>query len=135
MRRPTADALLDFGDLHGLVDGEGGVADGGIGRRRGVASDGFEVACGAAFECVGVAVAFGTGHVDGVGGDEFVEIGAVIVESEEAALGLRDLEEVAANAGEADGLGGSGAGVGGRHLFERVCVDRVGDAGENQKGG
>ena len=135
VRHPTAGALLDFGDLHGLVDGEGGVADGGVGRGGGVASDSFEVAGGAALERVGVAVAFGPGHVDGVGGDEFVEIGTMIVECEEAAFGLRDLQEVAADAGEADGLRWGGASIGGWHFLERVFVDDEGYACKDEEGG
>ncbi len=56
--------LLNFGDLHGLVDGEGGVANGGVWRSRSVAGGGFEVAGGAAVEGVGVAVAFRLAHRD-----------------------------------------------------------------------
>ena len=128
-------ALLDFGDLHGLVDGQGGVANRGIWWRGGVAGDGFEVAGGAAVERVGVAIALGLAHRDRVGGDEFVDVGAVIVEGQEATLGLRDLEEIAANAGQADRLCGRGAGVSGRQLLQRVFVDDEGYPCKDQKRG
>ena len=60
------------------------------------------------------------------------KIGTVIVEGEEAAFGLRDLQEVAANAGEADRLRGRGAGIGRRHFFQRVFVDAEGYACEDE---
>src|ERR1700676_1413982 len=61
-----------FVDLEVLVDGEYRVADGGAGAGGSMAGGGGEIGAGAR-NGVGVAVAFGALHGDGVGGDEFVE--------------------------------------------------------------
>src|ERR1700722_4506608 len=105
-------ALLDFGNLHGLVDGEGGVADGGVGGGGGMTGGRAEITGGAALHGVGVAVALGLTHGERVRRDEFVDGGAVVAEGLEAAFGLRDLQEVAAHAREANRLRRSRARVG-----------------------
>ena len=125
-------ALLDFADLHGLVDHQGGIADRGAFRGRGVAGCRGEIAA-RALQSIAIAVAFGTLHGDGIGGDEFVHgVGAVIVEGGKTALGLCDLKQVATDTGEADGLGRGGASVGGRHLAQGILVDAEGDSDENE---
>ena len=55
------------------------------------------------------------------------------VGSDEGAFGLGDLHQVHANAGQADGLGGRGAGIGGGHLFEVEEVDATDDGGCDEK--
>lgn len=53
------------------------------------------------------------------------------------ALGLRDLRDVHANAGEADGLSGSGTGIGAGHLLDVIKIDAAHDGGryKNQSKG
>ena len=48
------------------------------------------------------------------------------VEGDGAAFGLSDLEKVAADSGEADGLSGGSASVGGGHFFqvEKINAER-----------
>jgi len=114
--------LLEFADLHGLVDGEGGVANGEAGWGWGVAGgDGNVGTC--AVDRVGVAVALGAGHGERAGGDEFGERGALTVERDVATFGVGDREEVATDAGEADGLRASSAKIGGGEFFERKGVE------------
>ena len=57
---------VQFADLHGLVNGQGGVADGRAFWGGGVPGGGGEVGAGA-LHGVGVAVAFGALHGDGIG--------------------------------------------------------------------
>src|SRR6202040_4096307 len=104
-------------------DGQRWVADGRTFGSRVVAGGCGEIGA-RALERVEVAVALGALHRERFRGDELVDrTGAVIVQGGEAALGLGDLQEVAANAGEADGLGGSRSRVGGGHLFQRILID------------
>ena len=111
-------SLLDFADLHGLVDSERGITNRGAFRRGGMASYDFIFAgIAAALNFVGVAVAFWLGHSQRAGGDEFVDAGAVGIQSQIAAFRLRDLEKVSADSGETDSLRGRGAGVGCGHFF------------------
>ena len=130
--RRFRDRSLGLADLHVLVDGEDGVADGGIcGRGTVVGGDG-EVAPFSAADFVGVALAFGAGEVHGAGRREFVEGDAVAIRSNIGALGLRDLRKVHSNAGEADGLGGSGAGIGGGHFLDGVEIDAAHDGCDDE---
>src|SRR5260370_20897307 len=91
-----ARALLDFVDLHGGVDGEIGVANGGAGGSGQMARSGSETSAGT-FACVGIAVALGAGHGKRVGGDEFRERSAVARCGEVGAFRLGGLQDVAAN--------------------------------------
>ncbi len=114
--------LPEFADLHGLVDGKGGVANGGACGRWQVPRSNAEVGTGAVYG-VGVAVAFGAGHGERAGGDQVSERGTLAVESDVAALGVGNGEQVTADAGEADGLRRGSAGIGGRELLEREGVE------------
>ena len=73
--------------------------------------DNREFGAAAAMDLVGVAIAFSSGEIYEAGGGEFIERDAVRVGGDIGALGLRDLREVHANAGQADGLRWSGSGV------------------------
>ena len=109
-------------DVHGGVDGEVGVADGGAGGSGGMARGGGEIAAGT-FDGVGVAVALSAAHVEIVGGNELVERSAVAVRSDVSAFGLGDLQQVAANTNETDGLRGGRAAISGRHLLQIDAID------------
>src|SRR5712692_1350313 len=88
---------VDFVNLHGGVDSEIGIANGGAGRSGQVARSGSETDAGA-FDRVGIAVALGAGHGKRIGGDEFVKRSAMAVGGDVAAFSLGDLQEVASNA-------------------------------------
>src|SRR5215470_9387260 len=125
--------LLNFTDLHVLVDGKNRVADRRTFWSGSVAGGhGKFAAVAVAADFVGVAVALRAGHGYGAVRNEFTHFRAVTVERHIAAFGLGDFEEVAANAGKADGLRGSSAGVGRGHLFEREIVDAEGDRDKNE---
>src|SRR5262249_8300188 len=66
---------------------------------------------------VGVAVALGARHGYRAVRNEFTHFRAVAIEGHVAALGLGDFQEIAANAGQADGLRWSRAGIGCGHSF------------------
>ncbi len=91
-----------------------------------------EVAAVSAADFVGVALAFGAGEVHGAGRREFVEGDAVAIRSDIGALGLRDLRKVHSNAGEAYGLGGGGAGIGGGHFLDGVEIDATHDGCDDE---
>jgi len=113
---------VDFVDFQGGVDGEIGIANGGAGRGGRMARGGSESDAGT-FDCVGIAVAFGAGHGKRVGGDEFAERSALAVGGDVEAFGLGDLQEVASNAGQADGLRCSRTFIRGRHFLQRELID------------
>src|SRR5260370_38208387 len=60
------------------------------------------------FDLIGIAVAFGVGHGNRFGGDEFAERGAMAVGGDEAGFPIGNLQEVHANARQAEGLRRSG---------------------------
>src|SRR5882724_9621363 len=112
-RKVPRKVLLDFADLHGLVSAEIGIADRGAFGSGGVAGgDGEFAAVTFALNFVSVAVALGTRHRQGTVRNEFFDADAITAECHIAALGLSNLEEVASNAGEIDGLRGCRAAVG-----------------------
>src|ERR1700688_2582270 len=116
--------LVDFADLHRGVYGEIGIANGRAGRRRQMPCRGGEFAA-RTFERVGITVALGAGHGKGIGGDEFVERGAMAVRGDVAAFRLGDLEEVASNARQADGLRRSRTFIRDRHSLQiKVIYDK-----------
>ena len=127
---------VHFVDLHGLVDSQNGVANGRTGKRRGVTSRDGEIAAGA-FHGIRVAVPFGTRHRQGVGREQFTEPCAVAVLRDKKALGLRDLQQIASNAREADGLRGRRAFVGGGHFLQIEVIDteEYGGSDENHSKG
>src|SRR5260370_12406766 len=127
-----ARALLDFVDLHGGIDGEIGVANGGAGGSGQMARSGSETSAGT-FDCVGIAVALGAGHGKRVGGDEFAERSAIAVGGDVGAFGLGDLQEVASNARQADGLRRSGTFIRGRHSLQRELIDGKEEGGTDEK--
>src|SRR5260370_7693875 len=94
---------VDFVDLHGGVDGEVGIANGGAGRRGQVARCGGEFTAGT-FDRVGIAVAFGAGHGKRIGGDEFVERSAMAVRGDVPPFRLGHLPDVSSNPPPADSL-------------------------------
>ena len=78
---------------------------------------------------VGVAVALRSGEIYEAGGGEFIERYAVLVGGDIGALGLRDLREIHANTGEADGLRGSGSGIRGGQFLDVEIIDATHDQG------
>src|SRR5260370_37730522 len=127
-----ARALLDFVDLHGGIDGEIGVANGGAGGSGQMARSDSETGAGT-FDCVGIAVALGAGHGKRVGGDEFAERSALAVGGDVGAFGLGDLQQVASNARQADGLRRSGAFVRGGHSLQREMINDEEKGGTDEK--
>src|SRR4029077_7983661 len=87
-----------------------------------MASLGGEFAAGT-LKCVGITVAFGAGHGNGIGGDEFVKRATMAVGGDEAAFRLGDLKKVAAHARQADGLGWSRTAICNRHALHIKVID------------
>ncbi len=86
----------------------------------------------AALDFVAVAVALGSGEIHESGRGKFVQVDAVAIGGHVGAFGLRDLRDVHANAGEADGLSGSGARIGRGHLLDVIEVDASHDGSRDQ---
>ena len=127
-----ARALLDFVDLHGGIDGEIGIANGGAGGCGQMARSDSETGA-RTFDRVGIAVALGTGHGKRIGGDEFAQRSAFAVGGDVGAFGLGDLQEVASNAGQADGLCRSGTFIRGWHSLQRELIDGEEKGGTDEK--
>ena len=89
--------------------------------------DDLELAALAATDFVGVAVALGARQIHSAGGGEFVERTAMARGSLVGALGVGNLQQVHANAGEADGLSRRGTGIAHGHPFEIDKVDATGN--------
>ncbi len=85
------------------------------------------------FNGVRVAVTLGAGHGKSIGGDEFVERSALGVGGDVGAFGHGDLQEVASNASQGDGLRRSGAFIGGRHPLQRELIDGEEKGGTDKK--
>ena len=115
---------LDFVDIHGGVDGEIGIANGGARRRRQMPCRGAEFTA-RTLERVGITVALGARHGKRIGGDEFVERSAMAIRGDVAAFRLGDLQEVASNARQADGLRRSRTFIRDRHSLQiEVIYDK-----------
>src|SRR6266581_3939929 len=125
---------VDLVNLHGCVDGKIGVADRGTGGSRSVPCGGREVATGA-FDGIGIAVAFGAGHRQGTGRDEFVQQNAAAIQRNIAAFRLSDLEQVAAHARKANRLCGSCALIRGWHFLQIKMVYAKENGGSNEDHG
>src|SRR5690348_15759576 len=113
---------VDFVDLHGGVDSEIGIANGRAGRCGRMVRSGREFAA-ETFDGVGVAVALGAGHGKRTGGHELVERSAMTVDGDVGAFRLGDLQEVATNADQGDGLCGRRALVSRRHFLQKEVVN------------
>jgi len=74
------------------------------------------------FNGVRVPVTLGAGHGKSIGGDEFVKRSALGVGGDVEAFGHGDLQEVASNASQGDGLRRSRAFIRGRHLLQREVI-------------
>jgi hypothetical protein len=113
---------LDFVNLHGGIDGEIGIANGGAGRCGLMASRSGEITAGT-FDRVGIAVAFGAGHGKRMGGNKFVERSAMAIHGDVTALRLGNLQEIGSNARQADGLRRSRTFVRRRQSLQREVID------------
>src|SRR5258708_1713696 len=113
---------LDIVNLHGGIDGEIGIANGGAGGCGQMTSRGGKFTTGT-FHSVGIAVAFGTGHGKRMGRNEFVERSAMAIHGNVAALRLGNLQEVGSNARQADGLRRSRTFVRRRQSVQREVID------------
>src|SRR5437660_12365418 len=109
-----AEVSVDFAGLPGGVDGEIGIANGGAGRRRQMPRRGGEFTA-RTLERVGITVTLSAGHGKRIGGDEFVKRSTMAIRGDVAAFRLSDLQKVASNASQADGLRWSRAFIRGRH--------------------
>jgi len=123
---------VNFVDLHGGVDGEIGIANGRAGRCGRMMRSGREFAA-ETFDGVGVAVALGAGHGKRTGGHELVERSAMAVDGDVGAFRLGDLQEVASNADQGDGLRGRRALVSRRHFLQKEVVNDKEKGGTYQK--
>jgi len=85
------------------------------------------------FNGVRVAVTLGAGHGKSIGGDEFVERSTLGVGGDVDAFGHGDLQEVASNASQGDGLRRSGTVVRGGHPLQREFIDDKEKGGTDQK--
>src|SRR5581483_1655317 len=133
--RTMSGKLLNFGDLHGLVDDEIGVADGRARGRWSVARDDAEIGAGGTFDFVGIAVARGFFDGERAGRIQIGQRDAVSVEGDVAAFGLRDLEQVVANASEGDGLRGGGSRIRDGHFLkiEFIYAEKNGRIDKNER--
>lgn len=119
---------LDFVDVHGGVDGEIGIANGGASRRRKMPRRSGKFTAGT-LERVGIAVAPSAGHGQRIGGHEFVERSAMAVGGDVTAFRLGDLQEVASNVCQTDGLRRSRTFIGHRHFLQVKTIH------DEEKGG
>lgn len=92
-----------------------------------MAGDDREFSSAATMDLIGIAVAFSSGEIHKARGGEFIERHAVLIGGDIGALGLCDLCEVHANAGETDGLGWRGSGIRGGHLLYIKEIDATDD--------
>jgi hypothetical protein len=88
-----------------------------------VAGDDGKFVTAAAADFIAVPVALSLRQIHKTGRRKFVQIDAVAVGSDVGPFGLRDLIQIHADAGEADGLGGRGARIGGGHFFHIKKID------------
>jgi len=86
----------------------------------------------AALDFVGIAVAARAGHGERAGRDQFVDVLAMAVEGDAVALGLGDVQKMATNGGQADGLRGGSAGIGDRHFLCGEVKNAEGQGDENE---
>ena len=94
---------LDFFEFQGGVDGEIRIADRGAGRSGSMACASRETISGA-FDFIGIAVAPGACHGNGLSGNEFAERNALAVDGDVAVLRIGNLQKIHPNASQADGL-------------------------------
>ena len=92
-----------------------------------------ELAAFGAADFVRVATAFGARKVYGAGRREFVEGDAMAVRNDIGTLSLGELVEIHSNAGKADGLGWSSAGIGGGQLLDVKEIDATHDGGGDEE--
>src|SRR5262249_11407888 len=104
-----------------------------FGSRRMASGDGEIGVRTGASDRVCVALALGALHVERAGGDQIIHRGTVRIHGRIGALSLSDLQEVHANAGEVDGLRGSGTFVGGWHFLEGVLINAESDRDDHKK--
>lgn len=124
--------LLDFLNLHRRVQGEFGVADGGARGAGWMFRDHLEILSAGAGDGVGVTIApFGI-YGESAGGDQVVQRGALLVQSDVAAFGLANAKEIIAHAGEANGLRGCSARIGAGHLLEIKVANAQQNASDNK---
>jgi len=131
MNVPTSRSV-DFVDSHSGVNGQIGIANGGAGRSGCVARGGGEFAPGT-LDGIGIAITLGAGHGERIGGDEFFKRSALAVNGDVGALRLGDLQEVASDTGQGDGLRRSRAFVGRRHSLQGEMIHNEEQGGAGQK--
>jgi hypothetical protein len=95
----------------------------------------LELCCAGAVDLITVPVAPAVRHAKRTGGHQLVQRGTVAIQGDVAALGLRDLKQVSSNAGQADGLRGSGAGISRGHFRQIEAVDPEKESSYNKKNG
>ncbi len=122
---------LDFLEFQRGVDGEIGIADWGAGRGGAMARRSGETIAGT-LDFIGIAVAFGAGHGNRLGGNEFAERSALAVDGDVAVFRIGNLQKVHANASQADGLRGSSTFIRGRHLLQIEMIHDKEKSGTDQ---
>ena len=88
--------------MHVLIDGQDGIPDWGICRRRGVTGDDAEFIAVAAADFIGITVTLGAGQIHGPGRGKFVEGGTLRVGRKIGPLRLRDLVSPVGKDGDPD---------------------------------
>lgn len=109
-------------DLHALVNRERGVTNRRTRWGGRVASRDVEIGA-RALDRIKIAVPLGARHRERIRRSKLLKRSAMAVQGDVAALGLRNLQKIHADASEADRLGGRGALVGRRHFLEIVVID------------
>ena len=134
-RRVAACARLrNFRDLQVRVDGEMGIPDGRIRWRRRMPRCRLELHAGA-LDRVRVSIAPGAWQREGIRGNQLVQRNTTAVQGDIGEFRLRDLQQIAADAGQGDGLRRSGALIGGGHLLEIVVESAIENADGHKNDG
>jgi hypothetical protein len=120
-------------DFHIGVNAKRGIADGRAWWGVRMPSDDFEIASGAG-DFVGVAVAAGLGQSKRAGRNQLIDGAAVTIECQTVALRGGNLQQIAADTNEADGLGGCSAFIGCGQLFEGIGINAKSESSENDYG-
>jgi hypothetical protein len=126
---------LNFADFHIGINRQLGVTDWRTRWRGSVLCQDLELRCPGTVDLIAVPVALGVLHAKRTGGDQLVERGTVAIQGDVAALRLRDLQQISADAGQADGLRGSSAGISRGHSGQIEVVDPEKESSYNKKNG
>src|SRR5271167_4279716 len=124
--------LPDLPDLHGAIDGQLGVAYPGPFEGGRMLRSHLKIAS-RAVQIVGIAVPLFPAHRQRAGRDQLIERQALAVQRHAPAFRLRNQQQVAAHASQADRLCGGSSLVRCRHLPQKIHIDPAPDTHRNQQ--